>query len=324
MRFKILLAGNNKNLIGDFFNQMDVSFECMSSSMIFDDLKHHVHYFKPDLFLYCMRAESRENMITIASLHVMLAEQNIPYAALGDVYCKEDLTKIVNAEPELFLQLAGTTPELQERIVNFIQYQRSKHRRTSLAPDNTDDETFDQDEMHDSAEISSDTDVTNDAHNESVNDSDITNDTTANPDVTYENTDESIPVETEAEEEVPVKRHRILVVDDATIIHKTIKGYLSPEYEIATAISGKIALRYLKTREVSLILLDYEMPDMNGPEVLAELRKDPYLSQIPVVFLTGINDVAKTKSALALKPQGYLLKPVDKNALIGKIHELIK
>jgi response regulator RpfG family c-di-GMP phosphodiesterase len=118
-------------------------------------------------------------------------------------------------------------------------------------------------------------------------------------------------------------RHRILVIDDATIVHKAIKGYLDAEYEVATAISGKIALRYLQAKEVSLILLDYEMPEMNGPAVLTKLRENPFLASIPVVFLTGINDVEKIKNALALKPQGYLLKPVDKKALIDKIHELV-
>jgi len=62
---------------------------------------------------------------------------------------------------------------------------------------------------------------------------------------------------------------------------------------------------------------------MNGPAVLEELRKDPYLASIPVVFLTGINDVEKIKNALALKPQGYLLKPVDREALLAKIKEII-
>jgi response regulator RpfG family c-di-GMP phosphodiesterase len=119
-------------------------------------------------------------------------------------------------------------------------------------------------------------------------------------------------------------RHRILVIDDATIVHKAIKGYLDAEYEVATAISGKIALRYLQTKVVSLILLDYEMPEMDGPAVLMRLRSEPALATIPVVFLTGINDVEKIKNALALKPQGYLLKPVDKTALISKMHEIIK
>lgn len=119
------------------------------------------------------------------------------------------------------------------------------------------------------------------------------------------------------------ERPRILVVDDATIIHKTIKGYLDSKYEVATAINGNIALRFLKTKKVDLILLDYEMPDMNGPAVLEAVRADPRLASIPIVFLTGINDVEKTKSALALRPQGYLLKPVDKHALLNKINELL-
>ena len=82
-------------------------------------------------------------------------------------------------------------------------------------------------------------------------------------------------------------------------------------------------MRFLEAKEVSLILLDDEMPEMDGPAVLEELRADPYLTTIPVVFLTGINDVEKIKSALALKPQGYLLKPVEKESLLAKIRELI-
>ena len=56
---------------------------------------------------------------------------------------------------------------------------------------------------------------------------------------------------------------------------------------------------------------------------IRDSRKDPYLATIPVVFLTGINDVEKIKNALALKPQGYLLKPVDKESLVAKIKELV-
>jgi CheY-like chemotaxis protein len=127
----------------------------------------------------------------------------------------------------------------------------------------------------------------------------------------------------ERQPEIP-GRHRVLVIDDATIVHKTIKAYLNPEYEVATAISGKVALRFLMAKEVSLILLDYEMPEMDGPTVLQKLRENPELASIPVVFLTGINDVDKIKNALALKPQGYLLKPVDAKALMNKMHEIVK
>lgn len=56
-KYKLLLAGNSKKLITSFFTQMDSTFECMTSSIIYDDLKNHVQYFKPDMFVLCMRAE---------------------------------------------------------------------------------------------------------------------------------------------------------------------------------------------------------------------------------------------------------------------------
>ena len=116
---------------------------------------------------------------------------------------------------------------------------------------------------------------------------------------------------------------RILVIDDSTIVHRTVKSFLDDKYEIATAINGKVAMRYLQSKRVSLILLDYEMPGINGPELLAKIKEFPELANIPVIFLTCINDVEKIQKALALKPQGYLLKPIDKEALTKKITEII-
>ncbi len=65
------------------------------------------------------------------------------------------------------------------------------------------------------------------------------------------------------------------------------------------------------------------MPDMNGAEVLKALRENPLTATIPVVFLTGVNDTAKIQKALRLKPNGYLLKPIDKNVLLSKIKEIL-
>ena len=117
---------------------------------------------------------------------------------------------------------------------------------------------------------------------------------------------------------------RILVVDDDSMNLMRTKMILGKDYDVFLSSSGIEALDTMKREEMDLVLLDIEMPEMNGPAVLEELRKDPYLATIPVVFLTGINDVEKIKNALALKPQGYLLKPVEKEALIAKIRELIQ
>lgn len=105
---------------------------------------------------------------------------------------------------------------------------------------------------------------------------------------------------------------------------KLIKRYLDDTYDVATAINGKVALKFLESKMTNLILLDYEMPEENGPAVLEKLRANPVTSNIPVIFLTGINDRKKIQQVLALKPQGYLLKPVDHGKLIEAIQNTLQ
>ncbi len=116
---------------------------------------------------------------------------------------------------------------------------------------------------------------------------------------------------------------RIMIIDDAPGMLKAIKEQLGSEYEVATAISGKIALKYLQTKNVDLILLDYVMPEEDGPAVFQKLLDNPKTAHIPVVFLTGVNDASLIQKALALNPKGYLLKPVDKETLLTKVHEIL-
>lgn len=65
------------------------------------------------------------------------------------------------------------------------------------------------------------------------------------------------------------------------------------------------------------------MPVENGPEVLKIIRENPAFDDIPVLFLTGITDKEKVRQALILKPQGYLVKPIDKDKLLGTIEKFI-
>lgn len=118
------------------------------------------------------------------------------------------------------------------------------------------------------------------------------------------------------------KKH-ILVVDDDPLMLKVIKQHLRDQYSVATATSGKIALKFLEKKTTDLILLDYQMPMESGPEVLEKLHANDATKDIPVVFLTGITDRSKIQQALVLRPQGYLLKPVDHNKLMQTIKDLI-
>ena len=110
------------------------------------------------------------------------------------------------------------------------------------------------------------------------------------------------------------------MVDDDPVMLRTIKHYLEEKYTVATAPSGKFALKYLVQRRADMILLDYEMSELNGSEVFRAIKDDESIKDIPVVFLTGIKDTDIIRSVLAMQPQGYLLKPVD----YDRLHQTIE
>ncbi len=94
-------------------------------------------------------------------------------------------------------------------------------------------------------------------------------------------------------------------------------------YNVTAMANGKIAEKYLQTKTVDLILLDYQMPMESGAEVLKWIRADLCLKDIPVIFLTGVSDADKVQEVISMKPQGYLLKPVNMERLFIMIRNLI-
>lgn len=124
--------------------------------------------------------------------------------------------------------------------------------------------------------------------------------------------------------EIKEKKH-ILLIDDDPMMLRLIKNELREKYNVATAVSGKIAFDFLERKQLQmdLILLDYEMPEEDGPTVFGKLRQNPQTCDVPIVFLTGINDREKIQKVLAMKPQGYLLKPIECEKLIQTIEQII-
>ena len=72
-----------------------------------------------------------------------------------------------------------------------------------------------------------------------------------------------------------------------------------------------------------LILLDYEMPVCDGKMTLEMIRAEEDLKNIPVVFLTAVNDRANIEAVLKLKPAGYFLKPPVKDKLLAEIGKIL-
>ena len=108
------------------------------------------------------------------------------------------------------------------------------------------------------------------------------------------------------EEEHPKKR--ILVVDDSLTVRQSMKNLLEESYEVALTESGVGAIRTITLTRPDLILLDYEMPVVDGRQTLEMLRFEKSFAEIPVIFLTGNSNPEIVKALLSLKPAGYLLK----------------
>lgn len=122
---------------------------------------------------------------------------------------------------------------------------------------------------------------------------------------------------------VQAERKHVLVIDDDPMMLKIVKDHLHDSYDVATAPSGKVARKFLEKKKTDIILLDYEMPEENGPAVLKSLRLNAELAKIPVIFLTGVADRDKIREVLSLRPQGYLLKPIDKEKLLGTLDKFV-
>lgn len=132
-------------------------------------------------------------------------------------------------------------------------------------------------------------------------------------------------VEKDAAEEKKgaVDRKRILVVDDNGTTLRTMKAMLEEYYEVALAISGAQAMTSIGKKRPDLILLDYEMPICDGRMTLEMIRADEEMKDIPVIFLTAINDRANIEAVLKLKPAGYFLKPAVKDRLLAEIDKVL-
>ncbi len=116
-------------------------------------------------------------------------------------------------------------------------------------------------------------------------------------------------------------RKKVLIIDDDGAMLRMMKTWLSVKYHVYMASSGKIALSFLNQTPVDLVLLDYEMPVMSGPDVLKKIRDTAKLCSLPVIFLTAKDDKESVMKVVGLKPAKYLLKSMPKDKLISAIDE---
>lgn len=274
MKIKVLLAGKNAVVIDDFFYNMSEVLECQSTSTRIEDINSHLRYFKPDMFLYCLKDEAAEVLERISEVFGKLKKLEVSCGIIGDNDKCERFMNTAQVAPDLVLARPLTAKLIMEKLNKFFE---EKRENTAI----------------------------------------------------YENKEDVAMLGTAAQEPVttavqvkPVRRH-VTVIDDDLRMLRLLKEYLHGEYDVATAINGRTAMKFLESKSTDIILLDYVMPDEDGPEVYEKIRALPACQKTPIVFLTGMSERDKIHKVMELHPQGYLLKPIVRERLLETIEKLL-
>ena len=112
-------------------------------------------------------------------------------------------------------------------------------------------------------------------------------------------------------------KKRILIIDDDPSYASMVREWIKDTYKTDVVTSGMHAITFLLKNPVNLILLDYEMPVVDGPQVLQMLREEEATSNIPVIFLTGNGTKEAVTRVMELKPEGYILKSTTRDDLLN-------
>ncbi len=121
------------------------------------------------------------------------------------------------------------------------------------------------------------------------------------------------------------KKRRILIVDDDPSYAKMVREWIKTDYRVDIVTAGMQAITFLlkvkPDEQVDMILLDYEMPVVDGPQVLQMLRQEPATDKIPIIFLTGVGTKEAVSRVMSLKPDGYILKSTTRDNLLAFLKE---
>lgn len=117
----------------------------------------------------------------------------------------------------------------------------------------------------------------------------------------------------------------ILLVDDEPDIIEIVRYNLSSEgYKIISAENGKEALRIAKKEKPQLIILDVMMPEMDGIETCAQMRKQPELKETVIAFLTARGEDYSQMAGFDAGADDYISKPIKPKVLTGKVKSLLR
>lgn len=294
MKYKVLLTGSHQASIEDLFTRTEERFTCLTSSVRALDLTRHMELFHPDMIILCLQNETDAIISAMVEVKKECEKYNTVFVILGDEKECKEFKHRARYVADLVLETPITTSQIMEEIEEYFDERRRIEREV----------------------------LEEDRRRMQTSDPNPTGIFVREKPKAVEQAAETAKPEPAPDAPAVPKKHVLVVDDDANML-KLIKRYLQDTYDVATALNGKLAVRFLSKKHTDLILLDYEMPEGSGDEVLIAVRKFEKTKDIPVLFLTGVSDPQKIKKVLAFNPQGYLLKPIDQQELLKAVKEQI-
>lgn len=118
---------------------------------------------------------------------------------------------------------------------------------------------------------------------------------------------------------------KVLVVDDSESIRDVVSYTLSNEgYDVTTAEDGDIALEKIRKEKYRLVVTDLYMPNMNGLELIREIRKLDNYKGVPILFLTTESQLDKKKEAKEAGATGWIVKPFQPEKLLKALKKVLR
>jgi phosphoserine phosphatase RsbU/P len=122
----------------------------------------------------------------------------------------------------------------------------------------------------------------------------------------------------------PEQRPKILIVDDSRTIVVLINSILKEDYDTVTASDGLQAIEVNNREKPDLILMDVEMPNMNGYEACKIIKEQNITSFIPIIFITSKGDLQSMKTGLKAGAEDYLTKPFESEELLARVQAVLR
>ena len=120
------------------------------------------------------------------------------------------------------------------------------------------------------------------------------------------------------------QKPKVLIVDDEPFnVDYLVQELEDSNYQLITASNGREALDKIQSEQPDLVLLDLTMPVLDGFAVLAHLKADPLLRDIPVIITSAANDSRSIVKGLKQGAEDYLTKPIDETLLTDKLKEYL-